>query len=238
MAREPVEMMVESVTLEVPDSKTIQLKWPEGYAPDFKTGQFVTAYWPDEPDYKRAYSLSSSALDRGSYEFTVRRSGKMGTRLVDWIKVGHRLMVLPPAGKFLPVFEPDAHLICVAGGSGVTPFRGFVREATQRQLTTRITVLYSVRTPNDIIFNKEFNELAERNPHFTFKVTCTRAEADDPWPGRKGRIDAAWIREHIVDPAKSVFYACGPTELVVATEEMVTGELGVPKAQMKTEKWG
>ena len=238
MAREPVEMMVESVTLEVPDSKTIQLKWPEGYNPEFKTGQFITAYWPDEPDYKRAYSLSSCSLDRGAYEFTVRRSGKMGTRLVDWIKVGHRLLVLPPAGKFLPVFEPDAHLICIAGGSGVTPFRGFVREATKRELPTRITVLYSVRTPDDIIFNKEFNELADQNQNFQFHVTCTRLEADDPWPGRQGRIDSGWIREHAKTPDHCVFYACGPTELVVATEHMVINDLGIPKSQMKTEKWG
>lgn len=238
MAREPVEMMVESVTLEVPDSKTIQVKWPAGYDPEFKTGQFITAYWPDEPDYKRAYSLSSCALDRGAYEFTVRRSGKMGTRLVDWIKVGHRLMVLPPAGKFLPVYEPDAHLICVAGGSGVTPFRGFVREANRKGLSTRITILYSVRTPNDIIFNKEFNELADQNPNFDFKVTITRLEADDPWPGRRGRIDADWIREQVKTPEKTVFYACGPTDLVVATEKMVVDDIGIPKTQMKTEKWG
>ena len=41
----------------------------------------------------------------------------------------------------------------------MTPFRGFVREATQRNLDTRITVLYSVRTTNDIIFHQEFRDL-------------------------------------------------------------------------------
>ena len=231
-------MEVESVTLEVPDSKTLQLKWPEGYDPDFKTGQFITVYWPDSPEYKRAYSLSSCALDRGSYEFTVRRSGKMGTRLVDWIMAGHRLMVLPPAGKFLPVYEPDAHLVCVAGGSGVTPFRGFVREATQRNLSTKITIIYSVRTSSDIIFNREFHELAEKNPNFKFHVTCTRVEPGDPWPGRRGRISAEWIQEHVQDLGKTVFYACGPTQLVEVVEKLVTQDMGVPKDQMKTEKWG
>jgi ferredoxin-NADP reductase len=153
MPREAVEMNVESVTIEVSDTKTIRLAWPEGYnIVEFKTGQFITCYWPDEPNYKRAYSLSSCALDRGFYEFTVRRDGKMGTRLVDWIKPGQKLMVLPPAGRFLPVYEPDMHLVCIAGGSGVTPFRGFVREATWRRFQTRITILYSVRTTKDIIF--------------------------------------------------------------------------------------
>jgi hypothetical protein len=99
------------------------------------------------PNYKRAYSLSSCALDRGFYEVTVKRDGKMGTRIVDWAKAGDKLFVIPPVGKFLPVYEPNKHLVCIAGGSGVTPFRGFAREATRRKLATKITVLYSVRTP-------------------------------------------------------------------------------------------
>jgi ferredoxin-NADP reductase len=238
MAREAIEMEVESVVVEVPDAKTIRLKWPPGHDPQFKTGQFVTCNWPDEPAYKRAYSLSSCALDRGFYEFTVRRDGKMGTRLVDWIKPGHRLMVLPPAGRFLPVYEPHQHLVCIAGGSGVTPFRGFIREATWHKLTTKITLFYSVRTTNDIIFNEEFRRLEQQNSHFNFLVTCTRLGAQDPWPGRRGRITADWVKEHVHDRSKAIFYACGPTPLVEFAEQMVIHELNVPKEQMKTEKWG
>ena len=238
MSRVTSEMTVESVTMELPDTKTIHLKWPEGFDPDFKTGQFITVYWPDSPAYKRAYSLSSCALDRGFFEVTVKRDGKMGTRIVDWAKPGDKLFVIPPVGKFLPVFEPDKHLICIAGGSGVTPFRAFAREAAQRQLETKLTVLYSVRTTNDIIFNEEFHQLQLDNPNFNFYVTCTRLHPADPWTGRRGRMDAAWIKEHVHDLANTVFYACGPNELVEFTEHLVLTDLGVPKAQMKTEKWG
>lgn len=238
MAREPIEMLIESATMELPDTKTIRLKWPDGHNPDFLTGQFITVYWPDTPGYKRAYSLSSCALDRGAYEVTVKRDGKMGTRIVDWAKAGDKIFVLPPAGKFLPVLEPNKHLICIAGGSGVTPFRGFVREATARKLETQITVLYSVRTTNDIIFKQEFHELSLQNPNFNFYVTCTRLHEQDPWTGRRGRIDPAWIKEHVHDLPNTVFYACGPNALVEATEELVVHGLSVPKAQMKTEKWG
>jgi ferredoxin-NADP reductase len=232
------EMTVESVTLEVTDAQTVRLKWPAGYAVDFKTGQFITCYWPDEPSYKRAYSLSSCALDRGFYEFTVRRDGKMGTRLVDWIKPGHRLMVLPPAGKFLPVYGPDKHLLCLAGGTGVAPFRGFVREATWRKLETKITILYSVRTPKDIIFHNEFRQLERENPHFKFHVACTRVLPEDAWTGRRGRIAAEWVKEHIGDLPNTIFYACGPNSLVEFAEDVVLRELGRPREQIKTEKWG
>lgn len=238
MAKQIVEMEIESVKMELPDVKTIRLKWPDGYDPEFQTGQFITVYWPDTPNYKRAYSLSSCALDRGAFEVTVKRDGKMGTRIVDWAKEGETMFVIPPVGKFLPVLEPDKHLICIAGGSGVTPFRGFAREATRRKLATRITVLYSVRTTNDIIFDEEFRELAQQNQNFEFCVTCTRLHPEDMWSGRRGRINTEWIKEHIVDLENTVFYACGPTDLVDATERLVVAEMGVPKAQMKTEKWG
>ena len=238
MAKEILEMLIETATLELPDTKTLKLKWPDGHNPDFKTGQFITLYWPDTTNYKRAYSLSSCALDRGSYEVTVKRDGKMGTRIVDWARAGDKMFVIPPVGKFLPVYEPAKHLICIAGGSGVTPFRAFAREATRRKLDTKITVLYSVRTPADIIFNTEFRELEKENPNFKFHVTCTRLGADDPWPNRRGRIDAAWIKEQITDLPNTVFYACGPNALVEFAEHMVIHDLHVPKEQMKTEKWG
>jgi glycine betaine catabolism B len=238
MAKQIVEMEIEAVKMELPDTKTVRYKWPEGYDPDFKTGQFITVYWPDTTNYKRAYSLSSCALDRGFFEVTVKRDGKMGTRVVDWAKVGDKMWVIPPTGRFLPVLEPNKHLICIAGGSGVTPFRGFVREATRRKLETKITVLYSVRTTTDIIFNEEFRQLEQENPNFKFLVTCTRLGLDDTWPGRRGRINPDWVREQIGDVANSVFYACGPNELVEATEKLVVHEIGVPKEQMKLEKWG
>src|ERR1051326_6023128 len=124
MGKQIAEMEITAAKLELPDTKTIRLQWPEGYDPDFKTGQFITLFWPDTPAYKRAYSLSSCALDRGFYEVTVKRDGKMGTRIVDWAKPGDKMFVIAPTGRFLPVYEPDRHLICIAGGAGGPPLRG------------------------------------------------------------------------------------------------------------------
>jgi len=239
MAKQIVEMEIASVKVELPDTKTLHLKWPEGYNPEFKTGQFITVYWPHKAKYKRAYSLSSCALDRGFYEFTVKRDGKMGTSLVDWAEAGDKLGVIPPVGKFLPVFEPPGkHLICIAGGSGVTPFRAFAREIARRKLNTRLTILYSVRTTNDIIFHQEFHQLDAANEHIEFEVTCTRLHEADSWTGRRGRMTPEWIKEHIVDLPNTVFYACGPNALVDFAEHLVLVDLGVPKEQLKLEKWG
>jgi len=239
MAKLRVEMEIERATMELPDTKTLRLKWPEDYAMDFLTGQFITVYWPHKQKYKRAYSLSSSALDRGHFEITIKRDGKMGTSLVDWAEEGDSLWVIEPTGKFLPVLDPpDKHLICIAGGSGVTPFRGFVREATQLKLATKITVLYSVRTTHDVIFDEEFRALEKENPNFEFLVTCTRLAENDPWEGRRGRIDSAWVKEQVGDLENTIFYACGPNALVDFATNLVRDGLGVGKEQMMIEKWG
>ncbi|MCL5097065.1 MAG: hypothetical protein M1608_05970 [Candidatus Omnitrophica bacterium] len=238
MPKPVVTMRVESVTSEVTDTNTLLLRWPEGYSVEVKTGQFVTLFWPDTPQYKRAYSLSSCGLDRDFFEVTIKREGKMGTRMVDWAKGDDILGVLPPAGRFLPVFESNRHLVCLAGGSGVAPFRGFIREATRRQLDTRMTLLYSVRTPNDIIFRDQFLQFEQQNPNFKFKATCTRLADGDSWPGRRGRLCVEWLQEHFNDLATTVFYACGPNGFVESAEKLVLEELGVPKDQLKTEKWG
>ena len=46
MAKLKVEMEIEQATMELPDTKTLKFKWPEGYDLDFKTGQFITVWWP------------------------------------------------------------------------------------------------------------------------------------------------------------------------------------------------
>ena len=54
MPKNVVLMEIEKVTWELEDTKTLRLKWPENYDPVYKTGQFITLYWPDCPKYKRA----------------------------------------------------------------------------------------------------------------------------------------------------------------------------------------
>lgn len=242
MAKLITECAVSRVIQETHDVKTLHIDWQDGADYHFKTGQFITIYLPEDPKIKRAYSLSSCELDCGFFEVTIKRMGNFGTRIHDLAQPGLKLMVIPPTGRFYLPEDPRKDMICIAGGSGVTPFRGYVRHCTAKRPETWVTILYSVRVPNDIIFRDEFEKLAAANPNFHFKVTCTRATPDKGftgyWDGRHGRIDAAWIREQIHDQSNTIFYACGPTELVEATEQLVIGELGIPKEQMRVEKWG
>jgi ring-1,2-phenylacetyl-CoA epoxidase subunit PaaE len=242
MPRVITEMPVTEVTEETHDVKTFHLEWPSGTDFIFKTGQFITIYFADDTKVKRAYSLSSCQFDRGYFEITVKKMGFFGTKLWETVKVGTKLMVIPPTGNFTLPSDTGKDLILIAGGSGVTPYRGFVRHCNEERPETKVTILYSVRVPEDTIFRKEFEQLELANPNFKFKVTCTRATPEQgytgKWEGHRGRINAEWIKEQVRHLPSTVFYACGPTELVKATEQLVVEEMGIPKEQMRTEKWG
>ncbi len=110
-----------------------------------------------------------------------------------------------PLESFLPVLEPNKHLVCIAGGSGVTPFRAYAREATRKKLDTKITVLYSVRQPKDIIFNTEFRNWNRKIRISNFTSPAPRATPEDNWTGRNGRITPEWIKEIATDLPNTVF---------------------------------
>jgi NAD(P)H-flavin reductase len=66
MAKQVAEMEVEAATMELPDTKTVRFRWPDGYTVNFKTGQFITLYFPDTPNYKLALIFrAGSRLLRG-----------------------------------------------------------------------------------------------------------------------------------------------------------------------------
>ena len=47
MAKVVADMEIGKVVMELPDTKTIRLLWPECYDIEFLTGQFITVSWPD-----------------------------------------------------------------------------------------------------------------------------------------------------------------------------------------------
>ena len=237
MPRKITEMVCSQVTDETHDVRTFRLDWPPGVDYQFVTGQFITVWFPHDPATKRAYSLSSCELDRGHFDITVKKAGNFGTRLYNELKVGGKLMVIEPVGKFNLPDDPTKDVIMVAGGSGVTPFRGYVRFLTKMRPQTRCVIIFSVRVPSDIIFNDEFRKLEAMNPNFRFVVTCTRVQAEHHWTGRTGRVNEALLRECTRSLPNTVYYTCGPTELVEAIEQTLLAA-GADKKQIKAEKWG
>ena len=121
----------------------------------------------------------------------------------------------------------------LSGGIGITPIRSICRYVIDKRLDTSVCLLYSNRNLAEVAFKSEFDAMQKMSSRF--KVVHSLNSAGDEWAGRRGRIDAALIREEVPDYRERQFYLCGPPPMVNALTEVLRSELQLPEAQVKTE---
>ncbi len=233
------ELEIAEVIQETPMDRTFVLPIPAGLAEEmrFTAGQFVIVVDPDaEKPLRRAYSISCGPDDAEAITLTVRDMGGFGHDFYGF-EPGKRLQVATPQGKFTLDEEAAGDIVMVSGGSGVTPFRSFVQHLRAVGTDRAVTLFQSAQQANELIFREEFEAHAAAGDWFTYVPTVTRAADDDPWPGRRGRIDLALVRSAVTSPETVRYYACGPGAFVRSMFE-IAEEIGVPKEHRRKEQWG
>ena len=125
----------------------------------------------------------------------------------------------------------------IAGGTGITPLMSIIRFCNDKKLDNKVKFIYSVRTPNDIIYKNELEHIKKSNKNFDYDVTVTRTEGYKNWNGARGRIDLNLLKKSIEDVEESIYYLCGPKEFVENIISMIQN-LRVKKEQIKTDIWG
>jgi ferredoxin-NADP reductase len=225
---------------ETPHVKTLSLDvagW-SGHRP----GQHVDIRLTAEDGYQaqRSYSIASAPSVDSRIELTIERvaGGEVSPFLHDEVVVGDRFEVRGPIGGYF-VWDGGSTdpLLLVAGGSGVVPLMAIVRHRAAVGSSAPCTLLFSSRTPGDIIYGAELETLVARNDGLRVVHTLTR-EQPHGWTGYSRRIDAQMLQDVLgtAGGTTSVF-VCGPTPLVeVAATSLVS--LGLPPSRVRTERFG
>ena len=223
---------------ETPTVKSFKAELPEGTGVDFYPGQFFMVSFPGDAEIKtaRAYSVASSPMEKKYLEIALNKIGPFTTKMFQ-LKPGDLLKFKGPYGKFHFSEEIKNNLVLIAGGTGITPLIGIMRYCSGKKLSNRIKFIYSVKTPDEIIYKKELEKLQKINEKLDCIVTVTRAEDSNSWSGRKGRVDLNLLKENIEDAGKSIYFLCGAKEFVDSLISMLQS-LGVSREQIKTDVWG
>jgi ferredoxin-NADP reductase len=112
-----------------------------------------------------------------------------------------------------------------------------LRHRSARHSTIPTRLLYSSRTPEDVIYKDELDRLARDDRALEVALTFTR-QAPEGWAGYKRRIDAAMLSEVIAPLGENVrTYVCGPTLLVEAVANALV-QTGLPPERIRTERFG
>ena len=189
---------------------------------------------------QRSYSIASPPSRSGEVDLTIEKiaDGEVSPYFHDTVAVGDKVEVRGPIGGYF-VWEPafGGPLLLVAGGSGVVPLMAMLRERASADPRPPAVLLYSSRNFDDVIYRDELAALAAADTGLRVIQTLTRSQPAG-WTGYDRRIDRPMLSEAIAaaGPAPLV-YICGPTLLVEAAANGLV-ELGVPPAQVRTERFG
>jgi ring-1,2-phenylacetyl-CoA epoxidase subunit PaaE len=209
-------LRVSGIKRETEDSYTISLKQPGLKKIKYLPGQYLTIVVNiNGRKYRRPYSFSSSPGINPDLEITIKRvfRGIVSNHIIDMIKEGDMLEVLPPMGEFFfdPSLHLNSHLFLWGAGSGVTPLMSILRSALALNVE-KITLSVCNRTKSDIIFYHELIDLKNKFPlNFTLNLFCTREDSIDTLPGRIDLSSLTAIYGN--NPNDSYHFICGPIEM-------------------------
>jgi ferredoxin-NADP reductase len=234
-----MELSVSDIIEETPSTRTFRLVSRDNYLPPFLAGQYIALFLEIGGILtSRPYSISSQPNQTGFWDITVRRveNGLVSNYLIDEVKRGDTLVSSGPAGNFY--FNPLIHkkiMVCIAGGSGITPFMSMVREIIECGLDRTVYLFYGNKTTDDVIFGSEFERLAGRfdNIHYIPVVE----EPSGGYGGACGFITRNLMQEVLENIENKSFFICGPQGLYDFCLPQVE-EMGVPRRKIKQEMYG
>ena len=209
--------------------------------PGHRAGQHVDVRLTAEDGYQaqRSYSISSSPEDGDRVAITVERldDGEVSPYLANELRVGDPLELRGPIGGYFTWTVADGGpMYLIGGGSGVAPLMAMLRHHAAQGSEIPVTLLYSVRTQDDVIFRDELDRLAAGGNRQVI-YTLTRGQPDG-WTGYRRRIDLEMLNAVIGPPTKDgIAYVCGPTSLV---ENVATAlvQMGFAADRVRTERFG
>jgi ferredoxin-NADP reductase len=231
---------VTAIREETPRVKSFTLALPN-WTPH-RTGQHydIRLTAPDGYQAQRSYSIASEPERRGEIDLTIERleDGEVSSYMHDVLVKGDLVEVRGPIGGYF-VWEASmgGPLLLIGGGSGVVPLMSMIRHraAVSSRVPTRL--LYSSRTPEDVIYAGELDNLVRSGDGLEVFHTFTRTQPPG-WTGYARRIDSHMLAE-VASPLgdKPRVFVCGPT-LLVETAANVLVQTGIAPAQIRTERFG
>ncbi len=223
----------------VPDTAkgTEKLAW-------FGAGKYLTVFETIENmPVTRAYSISSSPRDalNGKYVLTIKlvEGGLVSRYILDNWAVGSSVEVSAPSGNF--EYQPlrDAQkVICLAGGSGITPFLSMANAIADGDEDFEMTLLYGSRNKDVILFKDELDAVAAKCSKVkVVHVLSDNGAADALEGAESGFITADLIKKYApADEAYSVFL-CGPQQMYEFVDKELE-KLNLPKKYIRHEMFG
>jgi ferredoxin-NADP reductase len=227
--------IVDRVDELTPRNKGIHFHLQDGKTLTHKPGQFVQIFvpLPDGKIKRTSYSIASPPRQKDRFELcvTLVDGGKSSTFLHS-LKPGDKVDAMGPLGVFTMPEPLPRDVVFVATGSGIAPFRSMINDLFDHNTNRTLYLIFGNRYDNDIIYQKEWEDLAAKHPNFKLLFTLSRPQK---WTGKKGYVQDC-IEGFVPDPKSKDFYICGLNNMITDVQNRALS-LGVPKEQIHFERY-
>lgn len=174
----------------------------------YEPGQFLqlslehataSDYWPES----RSFSIASYGRDDKCLRIIVKRVGMYTSKMFEDLEIGSKCTIKYAYGEFiLPEILENLQIVCIASGTGITPFLSFLDFLEKSNELNRLKLFYSVKFRKDAFdFNILQNSLGRG-----LSVYTTREKCDDTV---NRRIEINDILCQLINTKETIFYLCG-----------------------------
>ncbi len=220
---------VEKIIRENSDTVSITISGKKLDQWKVEAGQFINVRFLSKNFRWQSHPFSISALPRDNrFRITIKNLGDFTAQIPN-IPLATRILIEGPFGTFTPCPNPTKYLL-IAGGVGITPIKCLSEKIAPEN---DVILLYCNRTTEDILFQKEFTELAQKN---RTKIHYIMSQEEN-YSGEKGRIDEEKIQRLVPDIASRHTYLCGPVPMMESTIAILQ-KIGISKERIHFERFG
>lgn len=201
---------VKSFTFELPGAAKLQ----------FAPGQHLTFTFPvDGVPTERCYTISSAPSEPSRPTITVKRvpGGPVSGWLHDRLRVGDSVSASGPFGVFSSDVHPAEKYLFLSAGSGITPLMSMTR-ALRGRAGADVVFIHCTRTPDDIIFRSELEEIA-RSGAAVVTIVCEDDAPTETWTGLRGRLSLPTLLTAAPDLLDREVFTCGPPPFMNAVHD-------------------
>jgi toluene monooxygenase electron transfer component len=205
---------------------------------NFLPGQYAMLSLAGGPG-PRAYSMSNTANKECLWDFWIRKvNGGQFTEHLWNLKEGEKVMLDGPYG--LAHLQPEAprDVLCIAGGSGISPMLSVARGVlTDPRMTDRhVHFFFGGRTVADLCGYDELCRLDGHKSRIHYHAAISDPDASDSWSGHVGFIHQ--VVDRILGDKLGDYecYLAGPPPMVNASTNLLR-DRDVPSEQIHYDRF-
>jgi predicted ferric reductase len=192
------------------DTYAVEVTPQRGSIFKYVPGQFAFISFKSEnlSSEEHPFTISSTPSQPQSLQFLIRCSGDW-TGLIGCLKSGDTAYIDGPYGRFSYLFiNSHSEYVMIAGGIGITPMLSMLRYMADVDETGQVTLIWSNRTREDIVFADEFADLEQRLQGLRVHHIFTRQPDSS---GIRGRLNKDKLDSLLSGCNRQVpVFICGP----------------------------